>query len=194
MKVIGITGGMASGKSTLARMIAERGIPHIDADQLVHALMERPDIAAAIEAAFPGTTAQEKVDRKALGLAVAGNAEKLASLEAILHPAVRTAEEAAIAQAQREGASALLLDIPLLFETGADALCDVVIVAHAPETIRRARARARGMPEATIERLLARQWSDAQRNARGDVVIDTAADLAQTRAAIDAVLADWKLV
>lgn len=194
MMVIGITGGIASGKSTIARIMAEHGFPHLDADHLVHELMRRPDIAEKIAVEFPGTVHQGIVNRKALGLEVAKHSLELARLEAILHPAVRAVEEAAIQQARAEGKRAVILDIPLLFETGAEKICDKVIAAYAPLETRRERALARGMPRATIDRLIARQMTDEARNARADIVIDTSVALTETRRVVEALLAQWKLV
>ena len=194
MMIIGITGGIASGKSTIARMIARRGIPHLDADKLVHRLLakDKPTIAA-IDKQFPGTVRSGAVDRKALGVAIADNPAKLKQLEQLLHPLVRAAEEAAILLAERQRRRAILLDIPLLFETGAEALCDVVIAAHAPLPMRKRRALARGMSEATIARLVARQLSEAERNKRADIVIPTTIGKAHTRRIVEGLLKRWEL-
>lgn len=190
--VIGITGGMASGKSTVARMIARRGIPHVDADKLVHKIFATDrGVADEIAALFPGTVAQDKVDRPALGAAIAGDPAKLKRLEQILHPRVRAAEEAAVLRAMRQRRRAILLDIPLLFETGAEELCDVVIAAYAPLALRRRRAHARGMHPATIDRLIARQLTDAERNRRADAVIPTTIGKAHTRRMVEALLKQW---
>ena len=192
--VIGITGGIASGKSTIARMIARRGIPHLDADKLVHRLLakDKPTIAA-IDKQFPGTVKNGTVDRKALGAAIADRPAKLKQLEQLLHPLVRAAEEEAILLAGRQRRRAILLDIPLLFETGAEVLCDVVIAAHAPLPMRKRRALARGMSEATIARLVARQLGEAERNRRADIVIPTTIGKAHTRRVVEALLKRWKL-
>ena len=194
MIVIGITGGIASGKSTIARMIARRGIEHLDADKMVHRLLATDaETIAAIGAAFAGTVKRGRVDRKALGAAVAGDATKLHRLEQILHPRVRATEEEAILRAARQRRRAILLDIPLLFETGADVLCDVVIAAHAPLPMRRRRALARGMPVATFNRLVARQMGEADRNARADLVIPTTIGKGHTRRLVEAFMKQWKL-
>lgn len=195
MKVIGITGGMASGKSTIARMIADDRFPHLDADEVVHQLMATD--ASTIEAigqAIPGSVVQGAVSRAQLSAAIANDARYIHTLEAILHPRVRAKEEQAIATGQAEGKAALILDIPLLFETGADVLCDVVITASAPEAVRKDRAFARpGMTEAKWQRLIARQWTDAQRNARADVVIDTTKTMGETQAKLKVLLKEWGL-
>jgi dephospho-CoA kinase len=194
--VIGITGGIASGKSTIARMIAKRGILHLDADKLVHRLLASDrETIAEIKKTFPSAVKKDSVDRKALGAAVAGDAAKLKRLEQILHPRVRHAEEQAILLAARQRRRAVLLDIPLMFETGAEILCDVVIAAHAPLPMRRRRAFGRlGMTEATFNRLVARQLSEAERNRRADIVIPTTIGKAHTRRIVDALLHQWKLV
>lgn len=193
MIVLGITGGIASGKSTIARMIARRGIAHIDADKLVHRLFENPAVAAEVERSFPGSAAGGTVDRRALGASIAGDPAKLKRLEQLLHPLVRRAEEEAILLAARQRRRAILLDVPLLFETGADALCDVVIAAYAPLAMRRKRARRRGMPDATIDRLIARQWPDAERNKRADLVIPTTIGKTHTRRRVEALLRELGL-
>ncbi len=194
MMVIGITGGIASGKSTIARMIARRGIPHLDADKLVHRLLarDRPTIAA-IEKQFPGTVVNGAVDRRLLGASIAGDPGKLKRLEQLLHPLVRAAEEQAILLAGRQRRRAILLDIPLLFETGAEVLCDVVIAAHAPLPMRKRRALARGMSEATVARLVSRQLTEAERNRQADIVIPTTIGKAHTRRMVEALLKQWKL-
>ena len=183
MIVIGITGGMASGKSTVARMFAGRGIFHIDADQLVHHLM-RHDRATrlAIAEAFPNAVKDERIDRAVLADTISKHPEKLKLLEQILHPRVRDLEVNAIHHARRRHARALILDIPLLFETDAHALCDVTISVRAKLGHRKYRAFARpGMNEEKWQKLLARQLTDAERNQRADLVIHTSLGKAATR-------------
>ena len=195
MMVIGITGGIASGKSTVARMVARHHIPHIDADKLVHHLLahDKPTIAA-IAQPFPGVVATHGVDRKKLGAAIAGDPAKLVLLETILHPRVRHAEEQAILRATRQRHRAIILDVPLLFETGADALCDVVIAVTAPLATRRRRAFTRQhMTAATFDRLVARQLTDAQRCAHADVVLPSTLGKAQMQRRIRQLLVQWKL-
>lgn len=193
--IIGVTGGMASGKSTLARMIAGRGIAHVDADALVHQLMrDDADTIAAIGDLVPGVVANRRVDRAALATHIAKHPQTLPALEAILHPRVRALEEGAIAFARRNRLRAVVLDVPLMFETGADELCDIVIAAHAPIAQRRARAfRRAGMTQAKWNRLIARQWPDADRNALADIVISTGIGKAAMRRRIHALLCEWGL-
>ncbi len=193
--IIGVTGGIASGKSTVARMIAGRGIAHVDADRLVHELLQHDrETIAAIAAAFPSVSRGTMINRAALAQHITKHPETLATLENILHPRVRALELEAIAIATRNRLRALVLDIPLLFETDADALCDVVIVAHAKLHHRRARAFARpGMTEAKWQRLLSRQLPDHHRHARADVVIRTDVGKAATRKKIAELMRIWGL-
>ena len=191
--VIGITGGMASGKSTLARMFAGRGIRHIDADKIVLMRTDRGTIDALAEA-FPQAVEKNAINRAALAAIISQHPDTLATLERILHPRVRAAEAAAIERAQRHRVRALVLDIPLLFETDAHALCDVVIVAHAAQKIRRQRAFQRaGMTEEKWRRLLDRQLPDATRRAMADIVIPTSLSQAITRRAVMRLMHQWGL-
>lgn len=194
--VIGVTGGMASGKSTIARMLSGRGIAHVDADKLVHQLLQHDHATGAeIAAAFPAAKKGHSIDRAALANHVTKHPESLAMLEAILHPRVRAMEEEAIAIARRNGLRALVLDIPLLFETDADSLCDVVIVAHAPLQHRRRRAFARvGMSEAKWQRLIDRQLPDRHRNALADIVIRTDMGKAAVKKQVKALMRAWGLL
>jgi dephospho-CoA kinase len=175
MIVIGITGGLASGKTTLARMLQRPGFVHINADKIVHDLLQQDaSVIAQIATAFPRAITAKKIDRRKLGELVSHDETALATLEGILHPAVRRAEIAAIKQAMRQRRKAVLLDIPLLFETGADDLCDVTVAAAAPDSHRRRRAFLR--PHMTPEkyaRLVARQYHESDRLARADRVIPT---------------------
>lgn len=194
--IIGVTGGMASGKSTLARMISGRGIVHIDADKLVHALMQHDrEMIAEIAAAFPGVVVQQKIDRAKLAGTISKHPTKLITLEHIIHPRVRALEEMAIAIARRNGMKAVILDIPLLFETDAQTLCDVVIVAHAPIHHRRRRAFTRpNMTEEKWQKLLARQLPDHARNHAADIVIPTGIGKAATRRVIAQYMHEWGLL
>ena len=194
--VIGVTGGMASGKSTVARLIARDRFPHLDADALVHHLMlTDAETIAAIGEAFPGAIVNGMVSRAELSHYVAQDTTHIATLESILHPRVRQAEERAIDEARVGGKQAVVLDIPLLFETGAEQLCDVLIAVQAPLEIRKARALARpAMTEAKWHRLVARQLTDDQRAAKADHVIDTDGTEEETRAQVEALLKTWDLL
>lgn len=195
MKVIGVTGGMASGKTTVARMIAGDRYPHLDADQHVHHLMHTDiETISAIAARFPGALVNGTISRAALSAYITQDSTNIGVLEEILHPRVRAAEERAIDEAKVAGKQAVVLDIPLLFETGADALCDTVVAVCSPLAVRKARAFARaGMSAAKWDRLIARQLSDEERAARADHVIHTDCPQAQTKAEVDALLAQWGL-
>src|SRR5271169_3737071 len=134
MVVIGLTGSLGMGKSTALRFFAEAGVPVYDADEAVHRLYAG-EAAAAVEAAFPGTTGEHGVDRAKLAQAVLGDPAALARLEAIIHPLVRQEELRFIAEASQAGAGVAVLDIPLLFETGRDSLVDAVVVVSAPAEV-----------------------------------------------------------
>ncbi|HEV2544043.1 MAG TPA: dephospho-CoA kinase [Methylobacterium sp.] len=172
--VLGLTGSIGMGKSATAAMFSARGVPLHDSDAAVHALYGPGGAAArAIGDAFPGTlTPEGGVDRPALRAAVLGNSEKLARLEAIVHPLVRDVSRAFLAR--HADAPLVVLDIPLLFETGAEARCDAVLVVTAPPEVQRARVLARpGMTEAAFEAIRAKQMPDAEKRARADFLIDT---------------------
>ena len=147
MFVLGLTGSLAMGKSATAKMFVEEGVPVHDADAAVHRLYAG-EAAPLIEAAFPGTTKDGKVDREALAQRVIGDAAAIKRLEAIVHPLVHAASVKFLAEAERNGASVAVLDVPLLFETGGDKRCDAVVVVSAPAQIQRQRALERpGMNE-----------------------------------------------
>jgi dephospho-CoA kinase len=175
MIVLGLTGGIGMGKSTAASAFRRAGIPVFDADAAVHRMQSRGGRAVrAIEAAFPGTVREGAVDRQALRRAVFGRAEALARLEGILHPMVEADERAFVARAQRRGSRAVVLDIPLLFETAGDQRVDRVVVVTAPRDVQMHRIRARRrMSDADIKAVLERQMPDAEKRRRADVVIRT---------------------
>lgn len=193
MKSIALTGSIGMGKSTVARMFAERGIPVFDADAAVRRLQGPGGaLVPRIEERFPGTTSNGAVDREALSAAVLGQPEELAALEAIVHPAVHHERTRFIME--HGGAPALLFDIPLLFETGGDAAFDEVIVVSAPAEVQRQRVLARpGMTAEKFEQILARQLPDREKRKRADHVIDTSVSLAETAAQVDAILAGLDL-
>jgi dephospho-CoA kinase len=186
---LGLTGSIGMGKSTVAAMFAARGVPVFDADAEVHRLQGAGGrLVVAIEAAFPGTTGPQGVDRAALGDVVLGDPAALKRLESIVHPAVAEARAAFLAASA--SAPLVLLDIPLLFETGGEAAVDRIAVVSAPAAIQRARVLARpGMTAARFEAILTRQTPDAEKRARADFVIDTGGPLAETAARVDAVIA-----
>jgi dephospho-CoA kinase len=188
MIVLGLTGSIGMGKSTVEGFFAENGVPVYDADAAVHRLYTG-HAAQLIEAAFPGTTRDGTVDRARLGARVIGDPEALRRLEAIVHPLVRRAEEQFLAQAEAAGAPVAVLNIPLLFETGGDQRCDAVVVVSAPAETQRDRVMRRpGMTEEKFAGLLAKQIPDAEKRRRADFVVDTAQDFDSTRAQVRAIL------
>lgn len=187
MFVIGLTGSIGMGKTTTAQLFAESNVPVHDADATVHRLYEG-DAVAAIEAAFPGTTKNRKVDRPALGQRIVGNADALKRLEAIVHPLVRQAEVRFLENAANTGAKVALLDIPLLFETSGDKRVDAVVVVTAPADVQRARVLERGIDPAQLESLLARQMPDAEKRRRADFVVDTSRGIESARAQVQDIL------
>jgi dephospho-CoA kinase len=188
MLVIGLTGSLAMGKSTVTSMFAEEGAATYNADAAVHALY-RGEAAAAIEAAFPGVTRQGVVDRAALAARVTGNPSALAALERIVHPLVRQSEESFRAAAAKAGRRVLVLDIPLLLETGGEARVDVVVVVTAGEEIQRERILARpGMSMEKVAALLARQLPDGEKCKRAHFLVETSGTLDNTRRQVQDVL------
>jgi len=182
--ILGLTGSVGMGKSTVAAMFADLGIPVFDADAVVHRLQGKGgSLVSAIEAAFPGSTGPDGVDRKALGAAVFGQPSELARLEAIVHPAVRAARREFLLE--NAGARLVVFDIPLLFETGGAEEVDAVLVVSAPSDVQRKRVLARpGMTPERFAEVLSRQIPDAEKRARADHVIDTGGTLAKTRAEV----------
>jgi dephospho-CoA kinase len=188
MFILGLTGSIAMGKTTTARLFAEEGVPVHDADAAVHRLYES-EAAPAIEAAFPGTTRDGKVDRAALGRRVTGDAQALRFLESIVHPLVGQVRDRFLADAKATGAKIVVLDIPLLFETGGETRVDAVVVASAPAEVQRARMLERGIPPDRLEALLARQMPDAEKRRRADFVVDTGHGIEPAREQVRAILA-----
>jgi dephospho-CoA kinase len=189
MITLGLTGSIGMGKSTVARMFADEGVPVFDADAVVHRL-QGPEgaLVAEIEAHFPGTTGAAGVDRTSLAEAVLGDSARLQRLEALIHPAVAR-ERKAFLETHKD-APLVLLDIPLLFEKDGWDKVDRIAVVSAPAEVQRARVLARpGMTAEKFERILALQVPDAEKRARADYVIDTGADLATTRAAVRSIIA-----
>ncbi len=175
MLVVGLTGSIGMGKTTAATQLRRLGLPVHDADAAVHRLMARGGAAVGeVAAAFPGVEKDGAIDRGLLGAKVLGDPAALKRLEAILHPLVRAEARAFLAKQARQHRPLAVLDIPLLFETGGDALCDAVIVVSAPPTVQRARVLARpGMTEAKMQAVLARQLPDAEKRRRADFVVQT---------------------
>lgn len=189
MITLGLTGSIGMGKSTVAAMFTQAGVPVFDADAAVHRLQgPAGGVVAAIESRFPGTTGESGVNRTALAEAVLGNGLAMAALEAIVHPAV--GEERAAFLAEHAGAPLVVLDVPLLFETGGDRGVDKVAVVSAAAGVQRARVLARpGMTPAKLDAILARQLPDAEKRARADFIIPTDVALEETRAKVARVIA-----
>ncbi|MFG6282718.1 dephospho-CoA kinase [Sphingomonas sp. S6] len=187
--ILGLTGSIGMGKSTVATMFADDAVPVFDADATVHRLQGPGGrVVAAIEAAFPGTTSDMGVDRAKLSAAVLGDDDAMRRLEGIVHPAV--AEERAAFLAANADAPFVVFDIPLLFETGGDAHVDRIAVVSAAPEVQRARTLTRpGMTPAKFDAILARQMPDAEKRARADVIIATDVAIDQTREAVRRVIA-----
>ena len=188
MLIIGLTGSIGMGKSTAASHFRARGIAVFDADAEVHRLYGRAAVPL-IETAFPGTTVNGVVDRAKLSAALGGSANAFERLEAIIHPLVRASERAFVLAEQAKAARFAVLEVPLLFETGADQMVDTVVVLTTDEATQRARVMARpGMTAEKLAALLERQMGDREKRARADFVVDTSGPVTDTRAQIDQVL------
>jgi dephospho-CoA kinase len=184
MIVAGLTGSIAMGKSTVSAMFGELGVPTFDADHAVRDFYAGEG-AKTVETAFPGVTVLGEVDRERLGARVLGDAEALERLEGLVHPAVAEARAQFLKRAAAAGRRLVIVDVPLLFETGGEATVDLVIVVSAPESIQRARAlRREGMTASKLAAILSRQTSDAEKRRRAHFVIDTSGSLELTRAVV----------
>jgi dephospho-CoA kinase len=188
MFVLGLTGSIGMGKSTTAKFFAEEGVPVHDADGAVHRLYDG-EAVAPVEAAFPGTTKNGKVDREKLAKAVLGDPAKIKRLEGIVHPLVQQIRERFLAEAKKNGAKVAVLDIPLLFETGGDKRCDAVVVVSAPAEVQRTRAFERpGMSEQKLAAIMANQVPDAEKRARAEFIVDTSQGFEHARAQVREIL------
>jgi dephospho-CoA kinase len=182
--IVGLTGSIAMGKSTVSAMFAELGVPTFDADDAVRDFYTGEG-ATTIEAAFPGVVVSGQVDRERLGARVLGDAAALQRLEGLVHPAVVEARGRFLKGASAAGRRIVIVDVPLLFETGGDANVHLVIVVSAPESIQRDRVLGRaGMTEAKLDAILSRQMPDAEKRRRAHFVIDTRGRLELTRAVV----------
>lgn len=188
MLVIGLTGGIGMGKTSAAAHLRRLGMKVFDADAYVHRLYEG-DAVEAVEAAFPGTTRDGQVDRALLAAEVAGKPERLRQLEAIIHPMVIAAEIDFLREQELQNARFAVLEIPLLFETGAESRTDVNIALSASEDVQRTRVLARpGMTEKKFETLKERQLSDAERRARANYVVDSGTTLEHMQEQLDTLI------
>ena len=188
MFVLGLTGSIAMGKSTTAGLFRAAGVPVHDADAAVHALYGGAAVAP-VEVAFPGVAVDGRIDRERLAARVVGDPALLAQLEAIVHPLVRAAEGDFLARSAAAGARRVVLDVPLLLETGGEARVDAVVVVTAPAEVQRQRALSRpGMTEARLAAILARQMPDAEKRRRAHFLIDTSGGLDAARDAVTGIL------
>jgi dephospho-CoA kinase len=188
MIILGLTGSIGMGKSTTAKLFAEAGVPVYDADATVHQLYEG-EAAPAIEAAFPGTTADGKVDRQKLSARVVHDPAAMKQLEQIVHPMLGASRQRFFQDAEQAGAPVTVVDVPLLYETGGEKRVDAVVVVTTSPENQRARIMARGTmtPEA-LDSILARQLPDAEKRKRADFVVDTSHGLDPVRAQIRDIL------
>ncbi|HJZ21597.1 MAG TPA: dephospho-CoA kinase [Bradyrhizobium sp.] len=188
MILLGLTGSIGMGKSTTAKLFEEAGVPVYDADATVHRLY-KGEAAPAIEAAFPGTTVNGKVDRNKLSARVVHDPAAMKALEGIVHPMLGASRQKFLLDAEHSGASVAVVDVPLLFETGGEKRVDVVVVVTTSPEIQRARILAReNMTPEKLDAILARQLPDAEKRARADFVVDTSDGLEPVRARIRDIL------
>jgi len=190
MLILGLTGSIGMGKSTTAKLFAEAGVPVYDADAAVHKIYEG-EAAPAIEAAFPGTTVDGKVDRARLSAQVVHDPDAMKQLEQIVHPMLGASRQKFFEDAEAAGAPVVVVDIPLLFETGGEKRVDAVVVVTTSPELQRERVLARGtMDEARFDAILARQLPDAEKRKRADFVVDTSDGLDPVRERIRDILAE----
>ena len=190
MLILGLTGSIGMGKSTTAKLFAEAGVPVYDADATVHRLYEG-EAAPAIEVAFPGTTSDGKVDRNKLSARVVHDPAALKQLEQIVHPMLGASRQKFFADAEASGAPVVVVDVPLLFETGGEKRVDAVVVVTTSPENQRERVLTRGtMDDARLDAILARQLPDAEKRKRADFIVDTSHGLEPVRDQIRDILAE----
>jgi dephospho-CoA kinase len=188
MIILGLTGSIGMGKSTTAKLFAEAGVPVYDADATVHALYEG-EAAPAIEAAFPGTTVNGKVDRNRLSAQVVHDPAAIKRLEGIVHPMLGASRQKFLHDAEQSGAAVAVVDVPLLYETGGEKRVDAVVVVTTSPEIQRRRILARdNMTGEKLDAILARQLPDPEKRRRADFVVDTSHGLDPVRARIRDIL------
>jgi len=194
MKIIGLTGSIGMGKSETAGMFRDLGVPVFDADAAVHQLQAKDGRALpAIEAAFPGVIEAGVLDRQKLGAIVFADAAAKSRLEAIIHPMVGEERAGFFSNAEKAEAAFVVLDVPLLFETGGNSACDKIVVVSAPAEVQRARVLARsGMSAQKFEQILAKQTPDADKRAGADYIIETDKGFDHARAAVAEIVKDLK--
>ena len=190
MMILGLTGSIGMGKSTTAKLFAEAGVPVYDADAAVHKIYEG-EAGPAIEAAFPGTTVDGRVDRAKLSAKVVHDQAAIKQLEQIVHPMLGASRKKFLEEAEASGAPVVVMDIPLLYETGGEKRVDAVVVVSTDAATQRERILARGtMTNEALDAILARQLPDAEKRKRADFVVDTSHGLDPVRAAIRDILAE----
>jgi dephospho-CoA kinase len=190
MRVLGLTGSIGMGKSTTAKLFAEAGVPVYDADATVHKIYDG-EAAPLIEAAFPGTTRDGKVDRTLLSAQVVHDAAAMKRLEQVVHPLLGAYHKKFLDDAEKSGAPVVVVDVPLLFETGGEKRVDAVVVVSTDPELQRARILARdNMTPEKLEAILARQLPDAEKRKRADFVVDTSGGLDPVRARIREILGE----
>jgi dephospho-CoA kinase len=188
MFILGLTGSIGMGKSTTAKFFREAGVPVHDSDAAVHRLYEG-EAVAPVEAAFPGVTVDGRIDRTKLSAKLVGKPDEIKRLETIVHPLVRAVTQRFREQNAARGARVIVLDIPLLFETGGEKNCDAVVVVTAPTDVQRARVLARpGMTAERLDSLLARQMPDADKRARAHFIVDSSRSYDSARAQVHGIL------
>lgn len=192
MLIIGLTGSIGMGKTTVLSMFAKKGIPTFDADAAVHKLYAS-EASAQIEKAFPGTVENGVVDRQKLSAALAGDADRLKKLEEVVHPLVQQERHKFLRDAKNQGAEMAVLDVPLLFEIGAEKDVDLSVVVSAPSSVQKERVLQRpNMSEEKFAYILSRQIPDAEKRARADIIVDTGTDIADTQKQIDKLIESLK--
>jgi dephospho-CoA kinase len=190
MKIVGLTGSIGMGKSTTAKLFAEAGVPVYDADATVHRIYQG-EAVSAIEAAFPGTTSDGKVDRAKLSAKVVRDPAAIQRLEQIVHPMLRSYHQKFLDDAEQAGAPVVVMDVPLLFETGGEKRVDAVVVVTTAPEVQRERILARGtMTAEALDAIMARQLPDAEKRQRADFVVDTSHGLDPVRGRIRDILAE----
>ena len=190
MRIHGLTGSIGMGKSTTAKLFMAAGVPVYDADAAVHKIYEG-EAAPAVEAAFPGTTVDGKVDRAKLSAKVVHDPAAIKRLEQIVHPMLGASRQKFLDEAERSGAPVAVVDVPLLFETGGEKRVDAVVVVTTTPEVQRERILARdNMTSEKLDAILARQLPDAEKRKRADFVVDTSHGLDPVRARIRDILAE----
>lgn len=194
MLIIGLTGSIGMGKTETAKMFARHGVPVCDSDATVHALYDKGGLAVEpVGAAFPDAVVDGRVDRERLSIAVVGKPDEMRKLETIVHPLVAVAQRDFLQRTAASGAKMVVLDIPLLFETGGEARVDVTVVVSAPADLQRKRVLARpGMTGEKLDAILMKQMPDAEKRKRADFVVDSAQGLAHAESQVVAIIEKLK--